>query len=202
MRYTGSINRKSRRLGFSLLENGKEFSKGKKRTYAPGQHGNRRTRNSEYKLQLVEKQKIALMYGMNDAQLRRFVKIALNMSGSSSNNLLVILESRIDNLVYRMGFAPTRRAARQLVTHGHVTLNGKKLSIPSYICKVNDVIAIKQYSKDLPIVNTQKEDIKPISFVNVDNAAKSGVYVELPKREQLNPDIKEEYVIEYYNRLS
>ncbi|MDR1850569.1 MAG: 30S ribosomal protein S4 [Mycoplasmataceae bacterium] len=200
-RYTGSINKKSRRLGFSILENDKEFSKGKKRTYAPGQHGNRRSRNSQYKLQLTEKQKIARMFDMNDRQLMRFVKIAMKMSGSNSQNLLNILESRIDNLVYRMGFAPTRRAARQLVTHGHVRLNGKKLSIPSYICEVGDVIAIKDVSKNLTVVNTHDATIKPIGFVTVDFANKSGTFSRLPERSELNQNIKEAYVIEYYNRL-
>ncbi|MDR3249483.1 MAG: 30S ribosomal protein S4 [Mycoplasmataceae bacterium] len=201
MRYTGSINRKSRRLGFSLLENNKEFSKGKKRTYAPGQHGNKRTRNSQYKLQLVEKQKMALMYGMADKQFKRIIILALKLKGSTSANLLNLLESRIDNLVYRMGFAPTRRAARQLVNHGHIRLNGKKESIPSYICKVGDVISVKDHSKSLPVVNTAANNVAPIAFVSVDNGNKTGTYLRYPERNELNPDIKEAYVIEYYNKL-
>ncbi|GMO15707.1 MAG: 30S ribosomal protein S4 [Mycoplasmoidaceae bacterium] len=201
MRYTGSINRKSRRLGFSLLENDKEFSKGKKRTYAPGQHGNKRARLSEYKLQLTEKQKAALMYGLNDAQLKRFVNIAIKMPGSSTENLINLLESRLDNLVYRMGFAPTRRGSRQLVTHGHIILNGKKLSIPSYICKPGDKISVKEISKKLALVNTAKEGVAPIAFVKVDSASKTGTYVRLPLREELNQNLKESYIIEYYNRL-
>jgi small subunit ribosomal protein S4 len=201
MRYTGSINRKSRRLGFSLLENDKEFSKGKKRTYAPGQHGNKRPRNSEYKLQLVEKQKAALMYGMGDRQFKRIVSIAIKMPGSNTKNLLDLLESRIDNLVYRMGFAPTRRAARQLVNHGHVRLNGKKISIPSYICSVGDEISIKEVSKKLPIVNSHDAAVEPIAFVNVNFANKTGTYTRLPERSEINQNIKEAMIIEYYNRL-
>jgi small subunit ribosomal protein S4 len=157
-RYTGSINRKSRRLGFSLLENNKEFSKGKKRTYAPGQHGQRRSKPSEYKLQLVEKQKAALMYGLNDRQFKRFIGIARKMEGSNAANLMNLLESRIDSLVYRMGFAPTRRAARQLVNHGHVRVNGKKISIPSYIVNLGSEISIKEVSKALPVVNTLEKN--------------------------------------------
>jgi small subunit ribosomal protein S4 len=201
MRYTGSINKKSRRLGFSLLENDKEFSKGKKRTYGPGQHGNKRPRNSEYKLHLIEKQKAALMYGMNNHQFKRIVSIAIKMPGSNTKNLLDLLESRIDNLVYRMGFAPTRRASRQLVTHGHVRLNGKKISIPSYVCKVGDEISIKEVSKKLPVVNTHDATILPKAFVKVDFNNKVGTYVRLPERSEINQNIKEAYIIEYYNRL-
>ena len=127
-RYTGSINRKSRRYGFSLLENNKEFSKGKKRTYAPGAHGANKRKLSGYAEQLQEKQKLQFMYGMNDRQFRRLFVVAKKMKGSNAMNLLIVLESRIDNLVFRMGFAPTRRAARQLVNHGHITVNGKKVA--------------------------------------------------------------------------
>jgi small subunit ribosomal protein S4 len=141
------------------------------------------------------------MYGMNDAQLKRFVSMATKMSGSNTENLLNLFESRIDNLVYRMGFAPTRRASRQLVTHGHITLNGKKLSIPSYICSVGDVIAVKSVSKNLAVVNTQKEGVAPIAFVKVNFATKEGTFVRLPERAELNKDLKEAYIIEYYNRL-
>ncbi len=199
-RYTGSINRKSRRYGFSLLENNKEFSKGKKRTYAPGAHGANKRKLSGYAEQLQEKQKLQFMYGMNDRQFRRLFVVAKKMKGSNAMNLLIVLESRIDNLVYRMGFAPTRRAARQLVTHGHVLLNGKKCSIPSTICKIGDKISIKEKSQTLPVV---KDTVlaKPLEFVKVEGTGKTGTYVRFPQREELNPEINETYVVEWYNRL-
>lgn len=199
-RYTGSINRKSRRLGFSLLENNKEFSKGKKRTYAPGQHGANKRKLSGYAEQLQEKQKLQFMYGMNDRQFRRLFKIAKGMKGSNSLNLLIVLESRLDNLVFRMGFAPTRRAARQLVNHGHVLLNGKKCSIPSTIVTLGSKIAIKEKSKAMPLVK-DTEMVKPLEFVKVDAANKTGEYIRFPQREELNQDINETYVVEWYNRL-
>jgi len=199
-RYTGSINRKSRRLGFSLLENNKEFSKGKKRTYAPGQHGAAKRKLSGYAEQLQEKQKLQFMYGMNDRQFRRLFKIAKGMKGSNALNLLIVLESRLDNLVFRMGFAPTRRAARQLVNHGHVLLNGKKCSIASTICKIGDKISVKEKSKSMPLVK-DTQLAKTLEFVKVDPSKFEGEYVRFPQREELNQEINETYVVEWYNRL-
>lgn len=194
-RYIGSIFAKSRRLGFSLLENNKEFSKGKKRTAAPGQHGARRRKLSGYGTQLVEKQKLRFMYGISEKQFRRLFKIAKNMKGSNALNLLIVLESRLDNMVFRMGFAPTRRSARQLVNHGHILVNEKKCNIPSYILNVNDTVSVCQQSLNLPIVkNTQL--IKPVDFVQIDNSNKVGKYVRHPKREELNQDVNETYVVE------
>lgn len=132
-RYTGPVYKKSRRLGFSILENGKELAK---RPYAPGQHGtDRRKKLSEYGVQLQEKQKVRLIYGLNEKQFRKVFDRAVKMHGVAGENLLKLLESRIDNLVYRMGLAKTRRGARQLVNHGHITVNGVKVDIPSYTCK-------------------------------------------------------------------
>ena len=199
-RYIGSIYRKSRRLGFSILENNKEFSNGKKRTYAPGQHGLNKQKLSGYGEQLQEKQKLQFMYGMNDRQFRRLFIIAKKMKGSNALNLLIVLESRLDNLVYRMGFAPTRRAARQLVNHGHVLLNGKKCSIPSTICKVGSKISIKEKSWSIPLIKDTKL-AKPLDFVKVDANTKSGEYVRFPNRNELNQEINETYVVEWYNRL-
>ena len=199
-RYLGSINRKSRRLGFSILETNKEFLKGKKRTYAPGQHGQSNRKLSGYGEQLAEKQKLALMYGMNDRQFRRLFTIAKKMKGSTALNLLIVLESRLDNLVYRMGFAPTRRAARQLVTHGHILVNNKKNDIASCIIPLNSEIAIKEKSKKLPIINWD-EKVKTLGFVEVDLTNKVGKYIRLPERNELNQEINETYVVEWYNRL-
>jgi small subunit ribosomal protein S4 len=200
-RYTGSVNRRSRRLQFSLLENNKEFSKGKKRRTIPGQHGDKRQRKSasEYKTQITEKQKIAYMYGLSDRQLRRFVLLARKMPGSNALNLLLLLESRLDNLVYRMGFAPTRRAARQLVSHGHVLVNDQKVDVPSFIVRVGAKIAICQASLNLPIVNVSNNQIP--DFVNVHKEQKNGTYTRYPQREELNQELKETFVVEYYNRI-
>lgn len=199
-RYLGSINRKSRRLGFSILETNKEFLKGKKRTYAPGQHGQANRKLSGYGEQLAEKQKLALMYGMNDRQFRRLFTIAKKMKGSTALNLLIVLESRLDNIVYRMGFAPTRRAARQLVTHGHVLVNNKKNDIASCVIPLNSEISIKEKSRKLPIVNWD-EKAKTPGFVEVDLPNKIGKYIRYPERNELNQDINETYVVEWYNRL-
>ena len=199
MRYTGSDYKRSRRLGFSVLENGKELSK---RAYGPGQHGNGRKRKpSEYGKQLIEKQKLEQMYGVNERQFRRLFMLARKSDEVTGIAFFRILESRLDNLVFRMGFARSRRAARQLVNHGHITVNGKKVDIPSYLCKVNDVIAIKE-GHDLKVVKASLES-KPASvgYVKVDAEKLSGTFVRVPERNELPRDINEAQVIEYYNRM-
>lgn len=198
-RYTKSIFKKSRRLGFSILEDNKEFLKGKKRTYAPGQHGADKHKVSGYGQQLQEKQKLALMYGMNDRQFRRLFQIAKKMKGSTSMNLLIVLESRLDNLVYRMGFAKTRRAARQMVSHGHILLNGKKCSIPSTIVPLNSIIEVKEASKKMAALG-ENETRGTLPFVKTDFAKLSGQYVRYPERKELNQEINETYVVEWFNR--
>jgi len=141
-RYTGPVWKVSRRLGFSILESGKELNK---RAYAPGQHGQRRRKMTEYGLQLAEKQKVRNMYGLTEKQFRNTYFKASKMQGVSSYNFFCLLESRLDNMVYRLGFATTRRQARQLVNHGHFLVNGKKADIPSYQVKVGDVISKTKY---------------------------------------------------------
>ncbi|MCR5332405.1 MAG: 30S ribosomal protein S4 [Bacilli bacterium] len=199
MRYTGPDYKRSRRLGFSTLETGKEL---KKRAYGPGQHGNgRKKKPSEYGKQLVEKQKLEQMYGVNERQFRRLFMIARASDEVTGIAFFRILESRLDNLVYRMGFARTRRAARQLVNHGHITVNGKKVDIPSYLCSVGDKVAVKE-GHDLKVVKEALES-KPASvgYVKVEVEKKEGVFVRLPERKELPQDINEAQVIEYYNRL-
>ena len=154
MRYTGSDYKRSRRLGFSTLETGKEIAR---RPYGPGQHGNdRKKKPSEYGKQLLEKQKLEQMYGVNERQFRRLFILAKKSNEVTGLAFFRILESRLDNLVYRMGFARTRRAARQLVNHGHVTVNGSKVDIPSYLCSVGDKIAIKE-GHELAVVKAALE---------------------------------------------
>jgi small subunit ribosomal protein S4 len=199
MRYTGSDYKRSRRLGFSVLETGKELSK---RAYGPGQHGNGRKRKpSEYGKQLIEKQKLEQMYGVNERQFRRLFMLARKSDEVTGIAFFRILESRLDNLVYRMGFARTRRAARQLVNHGHITVNGKKVDIPSYLCSVGDKVAIKE-GHDLAVVKASLES-KPASvgYVKVDATKLEGTFVRVPERNELPRDINEAQVIEYYNRM-
>ena len=199
MRYTGSDYKRSRRLGFSTLETGKELSK---RSYGPGQHGNGRKRKpSEYGKQLIEKQKLEQMYGVNERQFRRLFNLALKSDEVTGIAFFRILESRLDNLVYRMGFARTRRAARQLVNHGHITVNGAKVDIPSYLCKVGDKIALKE-GHDLKVVKESIES-KPasVAYVEVDASKLEGKFLRVPERNELPSDINEAQVIEYYNRM-
>ncbi len=201
-RYIKSIYKKSRRYGFSILENGKEFSKGKKRTYAPGQHGLRRKKISGYGTQLNEKQKVKFMYGLNERQMvNTFKKAKKNHKGILGTNFFIILESRLDNLVYRMGIASTRKAARQLVNHGHILVNGKKVDIPSYSCKPNDLISIKEKShKNTKILESFKDQVSTLDFVKFDKTKFCGTYVRTPERNELNPDINEALIVELYNR--
>lgn len=198
-RYTGSTYRKSRRLGFSILESGKELAK---RPYAPGQHGNERRRKlSDYGTQLQEKQKVRFMYGINEKQFRKIFDDAGKLKGVHGENLLRLLESRLDNLVYRLGFASTRKGARQLVNHGHITVNGIKVNIPSYRCKPGDVIAIKEQSKTHPAVLASLEGTNNrVEFVTFDDKKLSGTYVRFPERSELNADINESLIVEFYNR--
>lgn len=199
-RYTGPINKKSRALGFSLLETGKELTK---RPYGPGQHGNdkKRGKASEYKLQLSEKQKVRLMYGVNEKQFRLTFEKAAKMKGIQGENFLKLLESRLDNVVYRMGIAQTRRAARQVVNHGHITVNGNKVDIPSYQVKAGDVIAIKEASRDHKAILESLEKVnKTVEYVEFDKKKLSGTYVRMPERSELSADIKESMIVEFYNK--
>lgn len=194
-RYIGSINKKSRRLNFSLLENENEFNSGKKRRYAPGQHGAKRKKLSGYGEQLQEKQKMMYLYGLNDRQFRRTFQIAKHMKGALTLNLFIVLESRLDNLVFRMGFAPTRRAARQLVNHGHILVNDKKVDIPSFIVKLNDVIEVMAKSKKLFIVEEGSKNAV-YKFVDSDLKTKKGKFTRFPERNELPEEINESYVVE------
>ena len=197
-RYTGSINRKSRRFGFSILENGKELSK---RATAPGQHGNSRKKLSDYGTQLQEKQKVRFMYGVNEKQFRRTFEEAGKMKGVHGENFLRLLESRLDNLVYRIGFSTTRKGARQLVNHGHITVNGKKVDIPSYRVKPGDVISVKDSDKELAIIKSSLEAThNRVEYVTYDDKKMVATYVRYPERSELNADINESLIVEFYNR--
>ena len=198
-RYTGPAYKKSRRLGFSTLENGKELAK---RPYAPGQHGqDRRKKLSEYGIQMQEKQKVRILYGLNEKQFRRTFEKASKMKGIAGENLLVLLESRLDNMVYRLGMARTRRSARQIVNHGHILVNGKKVDIPSYTTKVGDIISVKENSKNHPSITDSLEQNRTVpAFLEMDKKNLTGKYLRTPERSELNPEVNEQLIVEFYNR--
>lgn len=198
-RYTGSEYKRARRVGFSISETGKELAR---RPYGPGQHGNaRKGKLSDYGTQLKEKQKVRFMYGINERQFHNTFNKASKLKGVTGTNFLRMLESRLDNLVYRIGFASTRRGARQLVNHGHVTVNGKKVDIPSYQVKVGDVISIKEDHKNLKVVAESLAKVtKRVDFINYDEGKMEGTYVRLPERNELNADIDEALIVEFYNK--
>ena len=198
-RYTKSSYRISRRLGFSTLETGEELAR---KPYAPGAHGSKRAKKlSNYGVQLQEKQKVRFMYGLNEKQFKKTFEDAGKMKGVHGENLFKLLESRLDNLVYRIGFSTTRRGARQLVNHGHITVNGKKVDIPSYRCKPGDVIAIKESDKELAIVKSSLEALsKRVDFITYDENKMAATFVRYPERSELNGEINESLIVEYYNR--
>ena len=198
-RYTGSSYKQARRVGMSLLESGKEIAK---RPYGPGQHGkDRKAKLSNYGVQLKEKQKVRFMYGLSEKQFKKTFNEAGKMKGIHGENFLKLLESRLDNLVYRLGFATTRRGARQLVNHGHILVNGKKVDIPSYRVKVGSTISLKDNSKDMKVVKESLEKIvSRVEFVTFDENKLEGVYVRMPERGELNAVIDESLIVEFYNR--
>ena len=198
-RYTGPAYKKSRRLGFSTLENGKDLAR---RPYAPGQHGNdRKKKSSEYGVQLQEKQKVRFMYGLTEKQFHKVFDKAQKMEGIAGENLLVLLESRLDNIVYRLGMARTRRGARQVVNHGHILVNGKKVDIPSYRVKVGDVVSVKENSLTHPAILASLEDkVSVPAYLEFDAKKLTGKYVRFPERSELNNEINEQLIVEFYNR--
>ncbi|MBR3202753.1 MAG: 30S ribosomal protein S4 [Solobacterium sp.] len=198
-RYTGPVWKKSRRLSFSVLETGEEL---KKRQYAPGQHGpTKRVKLSGYGTQLREKQRVRNMYGVNERQFYNTFEKAQKMEGMAGYNFLVLLESRLDNVVYRMGFAPTRKAARQLVNHGHIELNGKKCDIPSAQVKPGSVVSIRENARNMKVIaESLDSNYAAPAFVDVDKEAKKGTFVRIPERSELNQEINEALIVEFYNR--
>lgn len=199
-RNTGPVWRISRRLNFSILETGEEL---RKRAYIPGQHGSasKRVKQSSYGQQKAEKQKIRNLYGLSEKQFYNTYIKATKMKGVTGTNLLVLLESRIDNLVYRMGFARTRRGARQLVNHGHILVNGKKVDIPSALVKPGSTIEVKEKSRNLASIGDALEAVLAFKdYIEVDKDNRKGKYVRLPERKELNQEVNELLVIEYYNR--
>lgn len=200
-RITGSTWKVSRRLNFSISETGKELAR---RPYAPGQHGKtRRVKLTNYGLQKQEKQRIRNVYQISEKQFANLYKKANKKAGATGENFLVMLESRLDNIVYRMGFATTRRAARQLVNHGHILVDGKKVDIPSYALRPGMVVEVAEKDKNKAFINDAVAAATSfVDFVEVDKDAKKGKYVRYPERAELFKDqpINELLIVEYYNR--
>jgi small subunit ribosomal protein S4 len=198
-RYTGPSWKLSRRLGISLSGTGKELEK---RPYAPGQHGpNQRKKLSEYGLQLQEKQKLRHMYGVNERQFRNLFVKAGKLSGIHGENFMILLESRLDNVVYRLGLARTRRAARQLVNHGHILVDGSRVDIPSYRVTPGQTISVREKSRNLAVI---KEALEVNNFVpdylTFDADKLEGTFTRLPERSELPAEINESLIVEFYSR--
>ena len=206
-RYRGPVEKLERRLGASLALKGERRLAGKsaidKRPYAPGQHGQRRSKVSEYGLQLREKQKAKFMYGVSEKQFRRLFSDANRAQGNTGENLIQLLERRLDNVVYRMGFATTRRFARQLVTHGHILVDGKKVDIPSYRVKPGQKVEVREKSRNNPqivraIELTAQTGIVP--WVDVDKDKVFGIFTRIPEREEVVIPVEERYIVELYSK--
>jgi small subunit ribosomal protein S4 len=198
-RYTGPSWKLSRRLGISLSGTGKELEK---RPYVPGQHGpTQRKKISEYGLQLREKQKLRHMYGVNERQFKRIFNDAGKMPGIQGENFMILLDARLDNLVYRLGLARTRRQARQLVNHGHITVDGSRVDIASYRVSVGQTIGVREKSRNLDII---KESIEVNNFVpeylTFDADKLEGTFNRLPERSELSSEITEQLIVEFYSR--
>ena len=197
-RHTGSTWKISRRLNYSISETGKEL---RKRPFAPGQHGKQRSKLSEYGVQLQEKQRVRFTYGVSEKQFKKVFDLSAKMKGKHGDNFLILLETRLDNLVYRLGFASTRKQARQLVCHGHILVNGKKLDIPSYLVKPGQTISLKENSKGLVVVKAALDAklVRP-EYLSYDENKMAATYVRYPEREELNAEINEALIVEFYNR--
>ncbi|MGI9666593.1 MAG: 30S ribosomal protein S4 [Acidimicrobiia bacterium] len=199
-RYTGPRTKRSRRARQLLDENKAKYFD--RRPYPPGQHGRGRIRESQYQIQLREKQKLRFMYGVLEKQFRKYYKNAAKKSGITGTNLLVILETRLDNVVYRSNLANTRPQARQLVNHGHFQVNGKKVDIPSYEVRAGDVVTVREKSKDiLPVqhaIDTVGRTVP--EWINVDPGERKITIDDMPSREQIDTDIKEQLIVELYSK--
>jgi len=206
-RYRGPVEKIERRLDADLGLKGERRLSGKsaleKRPFAPGQHGQRRAKISEYGLQLREKQKAKFMYGVSEKQFRKYFKEAARVEGNTGANLITLLERRLDNVVYRMGFATTRANARQFTTHGHVLVDGKKVDIPSYLVKAGQKIEIREKSKNNPQIVRALEltnQTGMVDWVNVDKEKVFGIFTRIPAREEVVIPVEERLIVELYSK--
>ena len=199
-RYIGPKSRIARRFGEAIFGPDKVLEK---RNYAPGQHGvNRRKKMSEYGTQLAEKQKAKYTYGVLERQFRLLFAKASRIKGITGEILLQLLESRLDNIVYRLGIAPTRAAARQLVSHCHITVDGKVVNIPSYDVKPGQVVAVREKSKSLEVIATSLDGFNhsKYSWLEWNETEKAGKYLNIPQREDIPENIKEQLIVELYSK--
>ena len=198
-RYIGPSTKIARKFGEPIFGTDKDFEK---RNYPPGQHGlaSKRKKKSEYGVQLKEKQKVKYTYGVLERQFRNLYEKASRMKGQKGENLIILLESRLDNLVYRLGIAPTRAAARQLVTHCHITLNGEVCNIPSVIVKPGDVIAVRERSKSLEVIAASVASAAKYSWLDFDAKTLTGKYLNVPVREEIPETINEQLIVELYSK--
>ena len=201
-RYTGPRAKLVRKFGENIFGNPKFDKILSKKPYGPGQHGNGRKRVSHYGTQLKEKQKLKIMYGLYEKQFRNYFKKADRMRGITGENLLQLLERRLDNTVYRLGFATSRAQARQLVLHRHLTVNGKLVNIPSYLLKPGDVIEVKQKSKKMDVFHNALRIRKsnPYEWIEVEKANLSGTFVAIPERSQIPVNVNEQLIVELYSK--
>ena len=206
-RYRGPVEKIERRLDADLGLKGERRLSGKsaleKRPFAPGQHGQRRAKISEYGLQLREKQKAKFMYGVSEKQFRKYFKEAARREGNTGANLITLIEQRLDNVVFRMGFATTRANARQFTTHGHVLVDGKKVDIPSFIVKAGQKIEIKEKSKSNNQVVRALEltnQTGMVDWVNVDKEKVFGIFTRIPAREEVVIPVEERLIVELYSK--
>jgi len=198
-RYTGPGTKIARKFGEPIFGTDKDFEK---RNYPPGQHGlaSKRKKKSEYGTQLKEKQKVKYTYGLLERQFRNLYEKASRMKGQKGENLILLLESRLDNLVYRMGIAPTRAAARQLVSHAHITLNGVVCNIPSAHVKPGDVVAVRERSKSLEVITNSVASASKYSWIEFDAKALTGKYLNTPVRTEIPETINEQLIVELYSK--
>ena len=198
-RYTGPSTKIARKFGEPIFGTDKDFEK---RNYPPGQHGlaSKRKKKSEYGTQLKEKQKVKYTYGLLERQFRNLYEKASRMKGQKGENLIMLLESRLDNLVYRMGIAPTRAAARQLVSHAHITLNGVVCNIPSAHVKPGDVVAVRERSKSLEVITNSVASAAKYSWIEFAAKALTGKYLNVPVRTEIPETINEQLIVELYSK--
>lgn len=206
-RYTGAVCRQCRREGKKLFLKGERCYSDKcavtRRQSVPGQHGKARKKTSEYGIQLRAKQSTRRFYGVLEGQFARYFDMADRKAGMTGENLLRILESRLDNVVYRVGFASSRKEARQLVTHGHYTVNGNKVDIPSYLCKAGDVIAVAEKSRGGDKIKSILESCgsRPVpKWLDCDKTKLEAKIITLPVREEIDVDVEEHLIVELYNK--
>ena len=198
-RYTGPSTKIARKFGEPIFGADRNFEK---RNYPPGQHGlaSKRKKKSEYGTQLKEKQKVKYTYGLLEKQFRNLYEKASRMKGQKGENLIILLESRLDNLVYRMGIAPTRAAARQLVSHAHITLNGVVCNIPSAHVKPGDIVAVRERSKSLEVITASVASASKYSWIEFDAKALAGKYINTPVRTEIPETINEQLIVELYSK--